>query len=399
MPKRILLISNGHGEDIIGAALLKDLLARANDVAVKVLPIVGEGNAYKHLPVEILGPRGVLPSGGFMRQSLRNFWMDLRAGLLGHTHAQIRLLRKLRSEVDLVLAVGDVLLVTLAGWFVKKPMVFLPTAKSEYISGHYDIEIKLMRRYASLVLPRDGKTAEALQHAGVPARFVGNAMMDSFTVKGVDFGIQPRRKVIGILPGSRAEAYQNMQMILKVVEELITRETQPYEYVTALAEQLSLEEMGLVASSLGWQSEYAATVEGTQDVLPPGVVALLKGPVDTVVKLTKGHFGDVLHKSDIFIGLAGTANEQAVGMGKPLVAFPGEGPQFNRKFLAAQKKLLGDSIAVVESDPVRIAEELMTIMHNSPRYEMMGQIGRERMGPTGGIGRMSELILRQLENQ
>lgn len=394
MPGRILVMSNGHGEDIIGAALLKDLLARASDLTVRVLPIVGEGNAYRHLPVELLGPCELLPSGGFMRQNVKNLWMDLKAGLLGHTQAQIRLLRKLRSEVDLVLAVGDVLLVILAGWFVRKPMVFLPTAKSEYITGHYAAEVRLMRRYASLVLPRDARTAEALRQSGVPARFVGNAMMDSFAVKGVDFGIEAGRQTIGILPGSRAEAYNNMRIILRVIEELAARSAEPYAYIAALADQLSLEELGAAVESPGWRLQYPMAAVSAQ--FPPGVAAILRGRGDLAVKLTRGYFGDVLRQSDIFIGLAGTANEQAVGMGKPLVAFPGGGPQFNRKFLATQQKLLGGSIAVVEPDPAGIAGALTAILHNPSLYAEMGRIGRERMGPTGGIGRMSELVLSEL---
>lgn len=396
MPKMhsILVISNGHGEDMITATLLKELLFRQKDLQVRVLPIVGTGDAFAHLPVELIGPREKLPSGGFMRQSVSNFWMDLRAGLLHHTHAQIRILRQIRSEVDLVLAVGDVLLVILAGLFAKKPMIFLPTAKSEYISGHYAVEKRLMRRYTRLVLPRDAVTASALREAGVPASFVGNAMMDSFTITGAGLGIAPGRQVIGILPGSRKEAYDNMRVILQVVEELTVRRDRQFDYITALANQLSLEELGQAVTSLGWEIQCAPM---TGD-FPTGVVAYLKGPHETIVKLTKGHFGDVLNRSDIFIGLAGTANEQAVGMGKPLVAFPGEGPQFNRKFLAAQKKLLGDSIAVVEPEPTQVAAELLAIVDDTSRYEQMGAIGRERMGPTGGVGRMAELILNELHS-
>lgn len=392
MPKvrNILLLSNGHGEDIIAAALLRDLLARHDGLWVRVLPIVGEGNAYKDLPVKILGSRKNLPSGGFMRQSVKNFWMDMRAGLFGNTYEQVEILREVRKETELVVCVGDVLLVILAGLFVKKPMVFLPTAKSEYITGHYNVEKKLMRRYADLVLPRDERTAEVLKAAGVPAQFVGNAMMDSFTIKGIDFGIAPAAKVVGILPGSRDEAYANMRKILQVIQHLEFLKVEPLEYVVALANQLALEPLERTANGLGWSMHREA------NELPEGVIATLVSQKGVTVKLSKGFFGDILEKSDIFIGLAGTGNEQAVGMGKPLVAFPGEGPQFNRKFLQAQKKLLGDSISVVEPVPEKVAEELLVILHDQYRYAEMGAIGQERMGPKGGIGRMSELILQQL---
>ena len=74
----------------------------------------------------------------------------------------------------------------------------------------------------------------------------------------------------------------------------------------------------------------------------------------------------------------------------------GNGPQFNEKFLKAQKRLLGDSISVVDPDPEKVATELLVILHDETRYQEMGQIGIERMGPTGGIGRMSNLILKHI---
>ncbi|MCK4257798.1 MAG: lipid-A-disaccharide synthase-related protein [Halanaerobiales bacterium] len=394
MPKvrSILMLSNGHGEDIIGAALLRDLLEKEQGLWVRVLPIVGDGKAYKDLPVKLLGPLKKLPTGGFMRQNLKNFYKDIRGGLLGHTYDQIQVLRKVRNEVDLVISVGDVLLVLLAGLFVKKQMVFLPTAKSEYITGHYGVEKSLMRKYAHLVLPRDEKTAKVLAESNVPARFVGNAMMDSYKIFQRNFDIAEDARIVGILPGSRDEAYQNMKDILKVIERLESLKVDKMEYLVALANQISLERLERQANEIGWKMIRSSE----QNMLAEGIVALLVSQNEICVKLTKGSFGDLLEKSEIFIGLAGTANEQAVGMGKPLVAFPTAGPQFNEKFVKAQKKLLGDSISVVELNPEKVAEELLMILYDKERYQKMGKIGIERMGPKGGIHRMSKLILEQL---
>src|SRR3972149_5019873 len=67
------------------------------------------------------------------------------------------------------------------------------------------------------------------------------------------------------------------------------------------------------------------------------------GPAAGVVK---GKFADVLRRSQVVIGLAGTANEQAVGLGKPLITFPGliQGPQFVR-----MKMRLFDAAAIAVS--------------------------------------------------
>lgn len=384
--RSLLMLSNGHGEDVIGAAILKELFSKESQLWGRVMPIVGEGNAYKNLPIKLMGPLKKLPTGGFMRQSLRNFFRDLRGGLLGHTYDQIQTLRKIRHETSLVVCVGDVLLVILAGFFVRKPMIFIPTAKSEYISGHYRIEKNLMKRFAKLVLPRDAKTAEVLLEAGVAARFVGNAMMDSFEVTDYDFEINSGARVVGILPGSRVEAYQNMKTILQTIYSLESLKVEPMDYLVALASQISVDIIERTANELGWFIEKSANSL-------TGIVAQLVNHEGVRVKLCKGVFGDVLQQSDIFIGLAGTANEQAVGMGKPVVAFPTSGAQFNQKFVNAQKKLLGDSISVVKPLPEKIAAEVLVILSDQERYQMMAQVGMERMGPKGGIGRMAEIIL------
>lgn len=388
---KLLLLSNGHGEDVIAAAILKNLVDRKSQSKIRVLPVVGQGNAYAHLPVKLLGPLKTLPTGGFMRQSWRNLFRDLEGGLLSQTFQQIKVLRQVRSDTDLVVCVGDVLLVILAGFFVRKPLIFIPTAKSEYISGHYAIEKYLMKKFALLVFPRDKKTAEVLQSADVNAKFVGNAMMDSFQIKGNDFHLRAGVRVVGVLPGSRVEAYQNMPVIFQVIDCLENLRIEPLEYLVALAPQLSVDMIIGIAEKFGFSLE-----QNSKSKSSPGVVADLVNQKGVKVKLCKGVFGDVLQQSEIFIGLAGTANEQAVGMGKPVIVFPTAGAQFNQKFIAAQKRLLGDSITVVEAIPEKVAQEVLLILADPKRYQRMAQIGRVRMGPRGGIQQMVDHIVEKL---
>ncbi len=387
----ILFLSNGHGEDIIGASLVRELFVKERNLWIRVLPIVGEGNAYRNLPVKLLGPLRRLPSGGFMRLSLGNFIKDLQGGILGQTYDQIKVLRQVRKEIDVVICVGDVLLVILAGLFVRKPIIFVPTAKSEYISGHYAIEKRIMRKHTSLVLPRDEKTSQVLLAAKIPAIFVGNAMMDSFEIMGKNFGISEDVRVVGILPGSREGAYDEMPTILKVVEYLEGLKVEEMAYLLSLAPQLSLEHLERRINEVGWMMNY------TPDLEEIGVNAILTSPTGVQIKVSRKCFGDILARSDIFIGLAGTANEQAVGLGKPVVTFRGAGPQVQKSFIKAQKKLLDDSISVVEPIPEKIATEILVILHDIERYQKMGQIGKERMGPRGAIERMVETILEELK--
>ncbi|HMA60903.1 MAG TPA: hypothetical protein VKN64_11510, partial [Halanaerobiales bacterium] len=88
--KSILFVSNGHGEDLIAANLIKSLLAQDNNLSISELPVVGKGNTFEKMPVEILGPRETLPSGGFARNGWQNLWNDLTGGLISNTYKQIQ---------------------------------------------------------------------------------------------------------------------------------------------------------------------------------------------------------------------------------------------------------------------------------------------------------------------
>ncbi|MER3444016.1 MAG: hypothetical protein C4333_07785, partial [Meiothermus sp.] len=78
---RILLISNGHGEDSIACAVGREL--RALGHSLEALPLVGRGAAYEEAGFRVHGPRKVMPSGGFVLDDPAAFLRDLRAGWLG----------------------------------------------------------------------------------------------------------------------------------------------------------------------------------------------------------------------------------------------------------------------------------------------------------------------------
>ena len=67
---RLLWVSNGHGEDTIGAMLVKTFQQQEPSFQHTVLPLVGLGRPYRSLPeVEVLEPTRELPSGGFSGRS------------------------------------------------------------------------------------------------------------------------------------------------------------------------------------------------------------------------------------------------------------------------------------------------------------------------------------------
>ncbi|MGH2400803.1 MAG: lipid-A-disaccharide synthase-related protein, partial [bacterium] len=68
----VLIVSNGHGEDAVGALLARRL--RASGVTVFAYPLVGTGEAYAD--ITRLDPRRAFPSGGF---GFRGSWKMLAA--------------------------------------------------------------------------------------------------------------------------------------------------------------------------------------------------------------------------------------------------------------------------------------------------------------------------------
>ncbi len=386
----ILLISNGHGEDLLAGVLAQALKRQRPDLELWAFPVVGEGHALRRFPVKIVGVQKEMPSGGWVRQSWKAVREDIQAGFLQLTWQQWQALKALGSRVSYTVPVGDIYALFLAYRFVKRPIIFVPTAKSDYIRSHLAIERYLMKKYCQLVMPRDELTAKGLRQSGIPAKYVGNLMMDAIFPSGEKlYGVDSGKCVIGILPGSRGEAYLNLPLLSLAMDEILKERPDAY-FAVALAGNLSLDKAAEILIQSGWKAA-AEGVSGSERerFLRKNGAGLL---------LAQGRFGDILEASSVCIGLAGTANEQAVGLGKPVVAFPGPGSQFTKKFLAAQKRLLGDSLAAVEG-PLEAGRAVLEILADGDRYRRMAACGRERMGEPGGADRMAAEIIRLWDHQ
>ncbi len=384
--KQVLFLSNGYAEDLMAARVVAHLNKMSPEIKVKALPVVGEGRAYFPTRAELLDPRRMLPSGGFLLQSGKEIIADLKDGLLRLIWQQGKTLRRESENIDLVVGVGDFYLIILNMLFVHKPMFFIPTAKSDYICPHFFIEKWIMRHFCQLVAPRDEKTARSLRKDRIKAAFVGNLMMDCIDpLSGNNtrkLEIDESSRVIGILPGSREEAYLNLSKILRVVDYVNTAaKDKKLTFLMALASSLDLERIRESALKVGWELDIE-----TEDI------AHLSGNSGASIIAVKGRFGEVLRSSKIAIGLAGTANEQAVGMRVPTVAFTGYGPQTTPNRFKDQNNLLGESLYVAEGDEEEIASQIWDILNDPARMETMRRVGRERMGEPGGTKRVAELI-------
>lgn len=363
---KIFVASNGHGEDAIASRLIEELKKMGN-FSFEALPITGLGNAYIAKNVKVLGLPKIMPSGGFVRLGMKYLFKDIKAGLLKLFLDQIKILRTNGRQADLIIAVGDTFLCSLCGFFTRKKIIFVSTAQSVYIGKFMWIDKWLTKHYARIVFSRDAKTTEHLKQFGINAVYMGNVMMDMLQITGYDFSIPKDKKMVGLLPGSREEVYDNFENILKAVGEIVSisqkKQTDVPAFVVAIAPSVKKEKITQMLSK-----------------------------IKEKIILTE-QFADCLNRSDVIIGLTGTGNEQAVGMGKPVVAFPGKGPQMTLPFLIDQSKLLGGMVFIVENNPKIVAQKVYDILNDNDILSVCREIGLERMGESGSAARISDYIV------
>ncbi|MFQ4141166.1 lipid-A-disaccharide synthase-related protein [Chlorogloeopsis sp. ULAP02] len=433
---RLLALSNGHGEDAIAVRILHQLQQLQNPPVLSALPLVGEGYTYQKLDIPLIGSVRTMPSGGFIYMDKRQLMRDLRGGLLQLTFHQIQAIRdwvnsqKKLGHQSAILAVGDIVPLSLA-WISGANYAFVGTAKSEYhvrdevgllkrnkktawlenFSGsiYHPWERWLMsRRRCRAVFPRDSLTTQILKKWSIPAFDLGNPMMDSLEPSfptarfyGAEIEKQElaRPLIVTLLPGSRPpEAYANWQKILIAVSALIeifqernfqVRASNTLVFLGAIAPSLHFESIRQILQSYG----FCLCSESPMQIPDPNALAFKQK--NTYLILTQSAYNDCLHLADIAIAMAGTATEQFVGLGKPAITIPGNGPQFTFAFAEAQSRLLGASVILVEQ-PQEVAQVVRSLFANPDQLHSIAENGLRRMGKPGAAQRIAECLIKRL---
>ena len=129
---RVLLLSNGHGEDLSGALVGRVLLKEGVSVAAR--PLVGHGRAYRQAGVPVLGSTREFSTGGLGYTSLTGRLTELIQGQVLYMLGKAWQLWRHRRRFDLVVAVGDV--VPLVGaWLTGRPAAVYLVAYSSHYEG------------------------------------------------------------------------------------------------------------------------------------------------------------------------------------------------------------------------------------------------------------------------
>ncbi len=408
---KLLCLSNGHGEDAIAIAILRQLQQQPNPPEIAALPIVGEGQAYRAENIPIVGPVRQMPSGGFIYMDGKQLWRDVRGGLLGLTLAQLRVAKQWAKEGGKILAVGDIVPLFFA-WWSGAEYAFVGTAKSDYYlrdeagwlprrhwwqhlerwsgSVYLPWERALMRsRRCQAVFPRDSLTAERLQKFGIRTFDAGNPMMDALDAKPpkTDSEMEMGRSLaVVLLPGSRpTEAVRNWELMMRAVARF--REAfadRNLLFLGAIAPTIPLESLQTQLSTYGWQERQDKAIVADEQA-----VNFVQNNATFV--LTQNAFSDCLHRADLALAMAGTATEQFVGLGKPAIAFPGGGPQFTDAFAEAQRRLLGLSLILVPS-PDNVAEVAKRLLQDPDWLQAIAENGRRRLGEPGASDRIAKCL-------
>ena len=392
----LLCISNGHGEDVIALRILAALRQQQPTIQLSALPISGTGSAYRNADINIIGPTKNLPSGGFLNRDPKQLARDVSGGLIALTRDQLAAIKIWKTQHanqnPHMLAVGDIVPLIFAHRS-GQPYHFIGTAKSEYWlrdergkhppqkiwdrlegwagSVYLPWERWLMSRpQCRSVFVRDALTAQQLQSLDVNATYAGNPMMDGLEPTGeLANGLSEADLKIALIPGSRPpEAYENWARIMAALPGVI--ETFPEKQIVFL---------GAIAPALDL-SQLKTQLPGN----------------NTQLILTHA-FNDCLAESDIAIATAGTATEQFVGLGKPAITIPGNGPQFTKAFATVQAKMLGPSVNMV-CEPKEVGRAIAHILDSPTHLEQIRQNGQQRMGKPGAGQKIAQQLIKMMQN-
>ena len=408
--KPVLLLSNGHGEDLSGALVAAQLIQRG--IPVAALPLVGHGNPYRQLGVPVLGRTRSCSTGGLGYTSLAGRLNELMEGQLLYVLSRLLLLRRHRRHYGLVVAVGDVLAV-LGGWLSGLPTAVYLVAYSSHYEGRLRLPWPcgwlLAQPGIRAIWSRDSLTATDLtRQLAQPVQFLGNPFLDVVSVANPQGQQHPPEAVaagleLALVPGSRLpEAARNLGLMLQVLallpEPWVQR--QGLRLRAALVPDLDRRRIAELGQTLGWRLE-GAEDRGAED---REAMRLVRGPLQ--LELGWGQFTEILSSAALVLCTAGTAAEQAVGLGKPVLQLAGRGPQFTAGFAEAQRRLLGPGVhcapgpsgeARTLSASAHLVQTLLDQQrdpHHGPRLRRdLAALGLDRIGRPGGTAAMTSAIM------
>ena len=160
---RILLLSNGHGEDLSGSLIAKKLVN--NGYFVDALPIVGKGIHYEKEKIKIIGKTREFRTGGIGYNSFKGRLTEIFGGEIIYLLRRLYLTYKIRNQYDYFFVVGDIVPVFFA-WISNKDFFTYLVAYSSHYEGKLKLpwpsKFFLLSKKAKKIYTRDFLTANDL---------------------------------------------------------------------------------------------------------------------------------------------------------------------------------------------------------------------------------------------
>lgn len=368
--QRYLVISNGHGEDAIGAALVKRLSQSAQ---VEAYPMIGSGKAYEGA-CRVVGPRATLASEGWrnVKGSLRR---DIVTGGLLTVPPALKFLRSVRGHYDKTIVVGDMVGVIAALAMGLRNLIYLDVYKTGAARLYSSAEAWAIKKSCRTVFCRAANLADRLKTEGVDARAVGNIMMDAIPYG--DYDVATRRKrpmAVTLLPGSRALTAESFAIQVGALR-LLPEEERPDVFL-AVAGSVNVEELAKAASLR--RTALLSTESDDLGELSDG---------NLTVHMARGiAMGNLVLDSDIVLSQAGTATIQSLGLGRPAITFIN--PRDRRSRFTDEQNLFGDARKVTEAKPEEVAEALRELLLNETKRRHLAQMGHIRIGSPGAMDKI-----------
>jgi len=226
---------------------------------------------------------------------------------------------------------------------------------------------------------------------GVDVEWVGHPLLDivkpslSKTEALERFRLDPQKKTIALLPGSRIEEVNRLFPCLLDAAVLLQKEISELQFIIPLAPGIS------------------------ESTLAPWM-----GNTSIPIKMVKGLTYDVMNIADLIITASGTATLEAAILGKPMVILYKVSTlsswvartMIRVKHIGLVNLIAGREIArellQKNVNPQRIAEEALRLLRDPVLYgetvEAMGEV-RRHLGEPGAANRTAQIVLSLLDER
>ncbi len=378
-PKRILLVAGEVSGDLHGASLVEAI--RRIDASIHFYGVGGEG--LKKQGMDLLYHSSSLSVVGITEVlfKLRSLWKAFQ-----------RLKRSLdRERPDLIILIDFPDFNLRLAKIARRKGVPVLYYVSPQVWAWRPKRVKLIARLVKKMIVFFPFEVPLYEKEGVDVEWVGHPLLDivkpslSKEKAFQRFGLDPRRRTVGLLPGSRRQEVERLLPSLLDSAQLLQREIPELQFILPLAPAIQ---------------ESALSRE------------MKKFPVP--VKVVQGLTYDVMNISELLITASGTATLEGAILRKPMVivykvSFLSY--WIGRAMIRVEHIGLVNLVAGKEIAPEliqdqacaeRIAEESLRILKNPTLYgEMTGSMEKVclNLGAPGAVGRAAQIVTSLLRDK